>query len=123
MKKSSYEFRKFGVAALATLLASFVEFRIVANPQGPTVVHGAATTTTTGSQLTVKTSDRAFIEWKSFNIGAGESTRFLQPSASSITWNKINDANPSQIFGNLSANGIVVLQNQSGFYIGPYATI
>jgi len=123
MKKNSYKFRKFGVAALVTVLSSFVQLRVVANPQGPTVVHGAAATTTTGPQLTVKTSDRAFIEWKSFNIGAGESTRFLQPSASSITWNKINDANPSQIFGNLSANGIVVLQNQSGFYIGPYATI
>src|SRR5262249_3280407 len=30
---------------------------------------------------------------------------------------------PSQILGNLSANGYVVLQNQSGFYVGGQAAI
>ena len=28
-----------------------------------------------------------------------------------MVWNQINDANPSQILGNLNANGYVVLQN------------
>ena len=40
-----------------------------------------------------------------------------------MTWNQINDANPSQILGNLDANGYVVLQNQNGFYIGGQAVI
>jgi len=34
--------------------------------------------------------------------------------SSSIVWNKINDPNPSQIFGQINANGFVVLQNQAG---------
>ena len=34
-------------------------------------------------------------------------------------WNRINDPNPSQIFGSLQANGVVVLMNSSGFYFGP----
>ncbi len=34
-------------------------------------------------------------------------------------FNRINDPNPSQIFGSLQANGIVVLMNSSGFYFGP----
>ena len=34
-------------------------------------------------------------------------------------WNRINDPNPSQIYGSLQANGIVVLLNSSGFYFGP----
>ncbi len=38
-----------------------------------------------------------------------------------MVWNQINDPNPSQILGNLNANGYVVLQNQSGFYIGGQA--
>ena len=54
-----------------------------------------------------------------FNIAAGETTIFKQPSATSIVWNRVNDPNPSQIFGNLQANGVVVLLNSSGFYFGP----
>jgi filamentous hemagglutinin family protein len=73
--------------------------------------------------LTIRTSDRAFINWQSFNIGVGETTTFLQPSSSSLVWNRINDSNPSQILGNLNANGYVVLQNSSGFYIGGQAAI
>ncbi len=53
----------------------------------------------------------------------GESTVFHQPSAHSIVFNNINNANPTTIFGSLQANGIVVLENQSGFYFGPNAFV
>jgi len=62
-----------------------------ANPVGPTVNQGLATFTSQGPQLTIRTSDRAFINWQSFNIGLGETTTFLQPSSSSLVWNRIND--------------------------------
>src|SRR5260370_2249204 len=94
-----------------------------ANPVGPTVGQGRATFTSQGPQLTIQTSDRAFIDWQSFNISVGETTTFVQPSSSSLVWNRINDPNVSQILGNLNANGYVVLQNQSGFYIGGQASI
>src|SRR6267378_766620 len=94
-----------------------------ANPVGPTVTQGRVTFNSQGPQLTIRTSDRAFINWQSFNIGAGETTTFLQPSSSSLVWNRINDSNPSQILGNLNANGYVVLQNQNGFFIGGQAAI
>jgi filamentous hemagglutinin family protein len=93
------------------------------NPQGGTVKQGTATFNSSGSQLTINTSAQAFISWQSFNIGAGETTTFVQPSSSSLVWNQINDSNPSQILGNLNANGYVVLQNQNGFYIGGQAAI
>ena len=91
----------------------------MANPTGMTVTAGSATYTVSGSQLTVNASQNAFLNWQSFNIAAGESTVFQQPSASSIVWNRINDQNPSQIYGSLHANGVVVLLNSSGFYFGP----
>ena len=56
-------------------------------------------------------------------MALGETTTFVQPSSSSVVWNQINDANPSQILGNLNANGYVILQNQSGFFIGGQAAI
>jgi filamentous hemagglutinin family protein len=94
-----------------------------ANPGGPTVSQGSASFSSQGSQLTIQTSDRASINWQSFNIGIGQTTTFLQPSSSSVVWNQINDPNPSQLLGTLNANGYVVLQNQAGFYIGGQAVL
>lgn len=111
------------VRALIPLVAWCLLSRAQANPVGPTVAQGGASFTTQGSHFTVQTSDRAFINWQSFNIGLGETTTFVQPSSSSLVWNQINDHNASQILGNLNANGYVVLQNQSGFYIGGEAAI
>ena len=91
----------------------------LANPQGLSVQSGNASVTVNGNQYNITASHNAFLNWQSFNIATGETTRFIQPSASSVVWNRINDANPSQIYGNLTANGIVVLMNQNGFYFGP----
>jgi filamentous hemagglutinin family protein len=107
---------------LLALAAKFAS-RVEANPAGGTVTQGSATFNNSGSQLTIQTSDHAFINWQSFNIGLGQTTTFQQPSSSSVVWNQINDANPSQILGNLNANGYVVLQNSAGFYIGGKASI
>jgi len=104
-------------AALGVALNAF------ANPLGMTVVSGRASATANGTQLTIHTSQNAFLNWKSFNIAAGETTTFQQPSASSVVWNRINDSNPSQIWGQLNANGMVVLMNQSGFYFGPNSMV
>ncbi len=64
-----------------------------------------------------------FLNWNSFNIRPGETTTFLQPSANSVVFNQIGGANPSQIFGNLNANGTVILANANGFYFGPNSMI
>ncbi len=112
-----------GMALL--LLASLAgQPDVRANPTGGTVASGAATFSTAGSQFTIhQTSGSAYFNWQSFNIGAGETTTFVQPSSSSVAWNQINDVNPSQILGNLNANGYVFLQNQNGFYVGGQASI
>jgi filamentous hemagglutinin family protein len=96
---------------------------IFANPQGMTVVSGSARSTQQGNTLQITTSRNAFLQWNSFNIAAGETTIFHEPSASSIVIDQINSANPTTIFGSLRANGIVVLENQSGFYFGPNAFV
>src|SRR5271157_688868 len=105
-----------GMALLAPLFAA-------ANPTQGVVTQGSAVITTQGPALKIQTAGNASINWATFNIGAGQSTVFVQPSASSVVWNHINDPNPSQILGHLDANGYVVLQNQSGFYVGGNAVI
>jgi len=119
-----FSFRQTAVMALFLLIWFNNRLDVQANPTGGTVAPGAATISTKGSQLTIiQTSPTAFINWNSFNIGPGETTTFVQPSSSSVALNQINDVNPSQILGNLNANGYVFLQNQNGFYVGGQASI
>ena len=101
------------------ILAAGAALNTLANPTGLTVQQGSATTSVSGSQLTITTSQNAFLNWQSFNIGAGETTIFNQPDSWSVVINRIGDQNPSQIYGSLQANGLVVLMNASGFYFGP----
>ena len=83
----------FGLTALACSPA-------LANPQEGQVGAGQATIYATGTTLTVEQhSDRAVIDWQSFDIAPGETTTFHQPSASSAILNRIHDQNPSQIMG------------------------
>ena len=94
-----------------------------ANPTGMSVSSGSATAQQLGSQLNITVSQLAILNWSSFNIAAGEATSFLQPSANSIVFNEIGGARPSQIFGNLNANGTVILANANGFYFGPNSMV
>ena len=58
--------------SLALFLVLVTASPILAAPQGMTVVHGSASASQNGSQLTVTASQNAFLNWQSFNIGAGE---------------------------------------------------
>src|SRR5215471_6896438 len=108
---------------VAALLAFSVTRNVLANPTGMTVQRGSATQHANGSTLTVNAGNNAVLNWQGFNIGSGETTVFNQPSSSSIVWNRINGQSPSQIYGNLQANGVVVLLNSSGFYFGPNSQV
>ncbi len=108
---------------LTALLLAWRNENLFANPTGLTVVAGSGSTRQIGSQLNVTVSQTAILNWSSFNIAAGETTTFIQPSAGSIVFNEIGSANPSQIFGNLNANGTVILANAHGFYFGPNSMI
>src|SRR2546428_11680094 len=96
------------IRRLSTLffLLSFLDPpRLTANPVGEVVRAGNATFNRAGpGALTInQTSDRVIIDWNSFSIGAGQITRFNQPSISSAALNRVLSGNPSQIFGTLQA--------------------
>jgi filamentous hemagglutinin family protein len=97
----------------------------LANPQGGVVVGGQATITTSApNTVTVDQSTKiVIVDWNSFDIGKGETTRFNQPNASSTAVNRIGGNDPSVILGNLSANGQVILINGNGLLFGPGAKI
>jgi filamentous hemagglutinin family protein len=98
----------------------------LANPLGGQVVGGAASIAGQGtSSVTVtQSSQNAVINWQSFNIGAGEITRFVQPNSSATMLNRVTgDANPSTIFGTLQGNGRVFVINPNGVLIGAGAVV
>jgi filamentous hemagglutinin family protein len=130
IKFSSKQFHRVRAAAsrkwsglAAVFFAAIGCLKLSANPTGMTVRLGTATPQTSGAQLNLTVSQAAFLNWSSFNIQAGETTTFIQPSANSVVFNEIGGANPSQIFGNLNANGTVILANANGFFFGPNSMI
>ena len=108
----------------AALLAAAVASPARAMPQGGTVVSGSATITQSGSTLkVVQTTDKAAINWQSYNISASESVTYYQPSTQAITLNRILGGSTSFIDGKLSANGQVWLSNPAGIHFGPNARV
>ena len=88
------------------------------------VVGGQAAISQAGTTLqVVQTSDRAVINWRDFSIQPNETTRFIQPSASSAVLNRVTSSSPSQLLGSLQANGQVYLMNQNGIFVGQGAVI
>ena len=88
------------------------------------VVSGQATVGQSGAVMQIRqTSDRAVIDWQSFNVGAAATVNFIQPSTRSVVLNRVLDGNPSQIFGHISATGQVFLINPGGVIFGPTAQV
>ena len=88
-------------------------------PQGSSVNSGSVAVSTSGTQMALlQTSDKASVNWQSFNIGNSASVNIVQPSASAVMLNRVVGNDPSQILGKLTANGQVILLNPNGIAFG-----
>jgi filamentous hemagglutinin family protein len=106
---------------LALLIGSMLSAGVVhANPTGGQVVAGSATISNgaPGTLNIQQNSNRAVINWQGFSIGAGETVNFLQPASSSVVLNRVLGNDPSALFGQLNANGTVMLVNPNGVVFG-----
>jgi filamentous hemagglutinin family protein len=85
-------------------------------PANGTVASGTVkiTTPNTNTMNVNQGSDKAIINWNSFNIATGQTVNFIQPSASSVALNRIGGSTASSIYGALNANGRVFLINPNG---------
>lgn len=120
----SDRFRNVLLATSALIPLSVIA--AVANPLGSQVVGGSANVQGQGTpRVTVtQSTDRAIINWNTFNISKGETTRFIQPSASSVTLNRVTgNLGPSFLDGMLSANGRIFLVNPDGILFGANSRI
>jgi filamentous hemagglutinin family protein len=97
-------------------------------PTGGSVARGTATISQTATAqaaaMTVnQSSQRAVLNWNTFNLGSNASINFVQPNLQAVTLNRVNDSNPSQIFGRITANGQVFLTNANGIYFSPTSSV
>ncbi len=91
----------------------------LANPENGVVVEGSATINVDGKKLDViQHTDKAVIDWRTFNIEIDEHTQFIQPNSGSLALNRVLTADPSYILGRLSANGNIILINPNGVFFG-----
>jgi filamentous hemagglutinin family protein len=86
-----------------------------AQPTGGKVVAGVASIGQTASRTAVtQSSQRAAIDWSSFDVGSKQTVVFQQPSTTAVTLNRVTGPDPSRIAGRIQANGQIVVTNQSG---------
>lgn len=96
------------------------------NPNLGWVHSGSASLSVSGNNMQIdQHSDKTQLNWQTFNIGAENTVRFVQPSTSSVALNRVFDpnVNPSRILGNLIANGQVYLINPNGIVFGEGAKV
>src|ERR1700761_1581071 len=109
----------------AGALGAAAPFAVLANPTGGQVVGGSATIGSAGANGVVinQSSQKAIINWQQFNVGSNEYVQFIQPNSSSVVLNRVIGGTPSQIFGDIKANGQVFLVNTNGIFFAPGASI
>lgn len=127
--------RRSARGAAATLLAALSTTGVVhaqiAKPPAPTqlptagtVSAGQASITQSGARMDItQSTNRAAIDWQTFNVGSQAHVNFRQPGSQSVTLNRVLDAQPSQIFGRITSNGQVFLTNPNGVYFAPGASV
>ena len=84
-----------------------------------TVSFSQTQTATAASMAVQQSSNQAIVNWQSFNVGANAKVNITQPNASSVLLNRVQSSDPSQIFGQINANGQVLLLNPNGVYFAP----
>lgn len=111
--------RRRGGQVLSFVTGLLASVGASANPQGAQVVSGSAVfANPTPQTLQITNSPAAVLNWQSFDIGKGETTRFIQQNAASTVLNRVTTGNSSDILGKLISNGHVFLINPAGILIG-----
>ena len=88
-------------------------------PTGGQVTAGSATINQTGNTLNInQASQKAALNWQSFNIGTNGTVNFVQPNSNAVALNRIGGNSASEIYGHLNANGQVFLMNPNGILFG-----
>lgn len=109
-----------GPAVALTIAELFAASSSWAAPTGGAVTSGTAAIDQNGAVTNVnQSSNKATIDWQAFSVAPGETVNFNQPSASSVTLNRVLGNEQSFIQGAVNANGQVFIINSNGVLFAP----
>jgi len=112
------------VALISLLLLHATALPLFALPEDPVVEKGKASfEQPEHNTLNIAASNNTVINFSSFNIAHNETVNFIQPSSDSRCLSRVTGPSPSEIAGNLYANGILFLVNPNGIHITETAQI
>ena len=88
------------------------------------MVAGTAVISQAGNTMNInQSSQRAVINWSSFDVGSKAAVNFNQPNSQAATLNYVNSASKSMINGAVNANGQVIFVNNNGVVFGKGAEV
>lgn len=105
------------------LLYVVFSFSLFSHPTGLETIQGTAALQKENGQLLIHASNGAILHWKDFSVESGECTQFLQPGETSWVLNRVVGDHSSNILGNLTANGQVILLNPHGILFGENSVV
>ncbi len=114
--KASGQFSLFRFCLLMLMLVSYTDTYVFSKPRGGQVVSGTASFTQDGNLTVITASNRSIINYQGFDIGKGETVQFVQPGAHATVLNRVLTPDPTNIFGSLQSNGIVIITNPYGVF-------
>jgi len=125
-----YIFRKFCIALAVSAILGISYMAITPRtqtihqmPTGSIVSAGEAVIVQNGNEITIhQTSQRAVINWSTFNLSEDVKVNLIQPNGGA-TLIRVNDDNPTRIDGVINSNAKVVFVNPNGFVFGKSARI
>jgi filamentous hemagglutinin family protein len=113
-------FKRFIASTAATSIA-VAPMQGRANPLGGQVTAGSASIQGQGTSSVIvnQSSNRAIVDWRSFNLAPTDTTQFVQPNSSAVILNRVTGGlGASQIDGTIKANGGVFIVNPDGILFG-----
>ena len=112
-----------GTLALVLAQPALAQVGPTTLPSGGTIVTGTGGIDATGADMVVtQTSDRLLIDWDSFDIGSGATVHF-EMDATDIAVNRDNAGDPSEIYGALTGDGMIMILNPNGVLFGAGANV
>jgi filamentous hemagglutinin family protein len=112
------------IVTLASLVLSFMPMPLFALPEIESIENGSIDTSNPDENtLVIDATDNTIINYSSFSISEGNSVIVNLPSVDSQILNRVLGGEASSILGSLYCNGMFILVNEAGIYIGPNAQI
>ena len=122
--KTGGRFLTLKAFVLATLML-LGSAEVYALPRDGSVVGGSSTISQPNATTmhVNQTSNKSIINWQGYSIGGSEKVQYFQPGGGSISLNRVTGVDPSQIHGQLKANGQVWVINPNGLLVGDGARV